>query len=37
MEAAPQRQKLLVIVHPGSACGSADFNMGKNARPAAAR
>jgi hypothetical protein len=22
-------QKLLVIVHPGSACGSADFNLGK--------
>jgi len=25
-------KKVLVIVHPGSACGSADFNLGKTAR-----
>lgn len=25
----PVRQKLLVVVHPGSACGSADFNLGR--------
>jgi hypothetical protein len=24
------KMELLVIVHPGSACGSADFNLGSN-------
>lgn len=29
VEAAETPQNLLVIVHPGSACGSADFNIGR--------
>jgi len=27
-ESAPLKQRVLVLVHPGSACGSADFNIG---------
>jgi hypothetical protein len=30
MSADPKR-KLLIVVHPGSACGSADFNVGRHA------
>lgn len=29
-----EKQDILVIVHPGSACGSADFNLGTNAAKA---
>jgi hypothetical protein len=29
MTTTTPRSKLLVIVHPGSACGSADFNLGR--------
>lgn len=30
-----QRKRMLVVVHPGSACGSADFNLGKYDGPVA--
>jgi hypothetical protein len=30
----PDEERILVVVHPGSACGSADFNLGTEAGPA---
>lgn len=36
-EAVTTRKRLLVIVHPGSACGSAEFNLGRYNAQAARR
>lgn len=28
-----ERRRIMILVHPGSACGSADFNLGDDAAP----